>query len=226
MELPPFHMPTPNGVLIHMWERGWLYLKKAGTVILGISILLWVIASYPKKSTFDRDYEGELKRIEQRLIPESGPDAQSMFADEQSEIMRARKSEELAYSLAGRIGHAIEPLLKPMGFDWKIGTALIGAFAAKEVFVAQMGIVYSVGDADEESNALRNRLRSHYSPLIAFCIMLFCLIGTPCMATIAITRRESNSWKWALMQFGGLTTLAYLLTALAFQTGRLFGIGI
>jgi ferrous iron transport protein B len=209
-----------------MWERGWLYLKKAGTVILGISILLWVIASYPKKSTFDRDYEGELKRIEQRLIPESGPDAQSMFADEQSEIMRARKSEELAYSLAGRIGHAIEPLLKPMGFDWKIGTALIGAFAAKEVFVAQMGIVYSVGDADEESNALRNRLRSHYSPLIAFCIMLFCLIGTPCMATIAITRRESNSWKWALMQFGGLTTLAYLLTALAFQTGRLFGIGI
>jgi ferrous iron transport protein B len=88
-----------------------------------------------------------------------------------------------------------------------------------------MGIVYSVGDANEESDALRDRLRSHYSPLIAFCIMLFCLIGTPCMATIAVTRRESNSWKWALLQFGGLTTLAYLLTVLAFQAGSLLGIG-
>jgi ferrous iron transport protein B len=226
MELPPFHMPTFKGVFIHMWERGWLYLKKAGTVILGISILLWVIASYPKKKVFDRDYEGELKRIEQRLLPESKPDVRSMLADKQSEIVRARKSEELAYSLAGRIGHAIEPLLKPMGFDWKIGTALIGAFAAKEVFVAQMSIVYSVGDADEKSDALRDRLRSHYSPLVAFCIMLFCLIGTPCMATIAVTRRESNSLKWALLQFGGLTALAYLMTVLAFQTGSLFAIGI
>jgi ferrous iron transport protein B len=187
---------------------------------------LWVIASYPKKKVFDRDYEGELKRIEQRLLPESKPDVRSMLADKQSEIVRARKSEELAYSLAGRIGHAIEPLLKPMGFDWKIGTALIGAFAAKEVFVAQMSIVYSVGDADEKSDALRDRLRSHYSPLVAFCIMLFCLIGTPCMATIAVTRRESNSLKWALLQFGGLTALAYLMTVLAFQTGSLFAIGI
>ena len=114
-----------------------------------------------------------------------------------------------------------------MGFDWKIGTALIGAFAAKEVFVAQMSIVYSVGDADDESDALRDRLRSHYSPLIAFCIMLFCLIGTPCMATIAVTRRESNSSKWALAAIRRADgTLAYLLTVLVFQAGSLFGIGV
>jgi ferrous iron transport protein B len=224
MELPPFHMPTLKGAFIHMWERGWLYLKKAGTVILGISILLWVIASYPKKTVVDRDYEGDLKRVEMQIAG-SQPNARIALAAKQAEILQARRSEELAYSLAGRIGNAIEPILKPMGFDWKIGTALIGAFAAKEVFVAQMGIVYSVGEADEKSNALRDRLRSHYSPLIAFCIMLFCLIGTPCMATIAITGRESNSWKWALLQFGGLTALAYLLTALAFQTGSLLGIG-
>jgi ferrous iron transport protein B len=113
-----------------------------------------------------------------------------------------------------------------MGFDWKIGTALIGSFAAKEVFVAQMGIVFSVGGVDAKSDALRDRLRSHYSPLTAFGIMLFCLIVTPCMATIAITRRESNSWKWALLQPGGLTVLAYALTALVYQAGSLFLIGI
>jgi ferrous iron transport protein B len=226
MELPPFHMPTLKGVLIHMWERGWLYLKKAGTVILGISILLWVLASYPKKSIFDRDYEGELKQVEQKLLSESDPDVRTAIVDKQAEILQARRSEELAYSLAGRIGYEIEPLLKPMGFDWKIGTALIGAFAAKEVFVAQMGIVYSVGDADEKSDALRDRLRFHYTPLIAFCIMLFCLISAPCMATIAVTRRESNSWKWALLQLGGLTALAYVLTAAVFQIGSLLEIGI
>jgi ferrous iron transport protein B len=113
-----------------------------------------------------------------------------------------------------------------MGFDWKIGTALIGAFAAKEVFVAQMGIVYSVGESNEESEALRDRLRSHYTPLVGFCIMLFCLISAPCMATIAVTRRESNSWKWALFQLGGLTVLAYMLTVFVFQTGSLLGIGV
>ena len=119
----------------------------------------------------------------------------------------------------------MEPLLKPMGFDWKIGTALIGAFAAKEVFVAQMGIVYSVGEADEESETLREKLKNTYTPLVGFCIMLFCLISAPCMATIAVMKRESNSWRWALFQLGGLTLLAYFLTVLVFQAGSLFGVG-
>jgi ferrous iron transport protein B len=226
MELPPYRMPTLKGVLIHMWERGWLYLKKAGTVILGISIFLWAITSYPKKGDFDRNYGGDLKQAEQKLLQESSPDAQAAFTAKQTEIMQAWQAEELAYSLAGRIGHALEPVLKPMGFDWKIGTALIGALAAKEVFVAQMGIVYSVGEGTEESEALRDRLRSRYTPLVAFCIMLFCLISAPCMATIAVTRRESNSWKWALLQLGGLTALAYVLTVFVFQTGSLLGIGV
>jgi ferrous iron transport protein B len=226
MELPPYRMPTLKGVLIHMWERGWLYLKKAGTVILGISILLWAITSYPKKSHFAGDYESDLKKAKQILLSESNPDAQAIFIHKQAEITQARQAEELAYSLAGRIGHTLEPILKPMGFDWKIGTALIGAFAAKEVFVAQMGIVYSVGESNEESEALRDRLRSHYTPLVGFCIMLFCLISAPCMATIAVTRRESNSWKWALFQLGGLTVLAYVLTVFVFQTGSLLGIGV
>ncbi len=216
MELPPYRMPTLKGVLIHMWERGGLYLKKAGTIILGISILMWAITSYPKKSVFDRDYEADLRTAQLSSV--------SVFKEKQAEILQEKQAEELAFTLAGRIGHAMEPLLKPLGFDWRIGTALIGAFAAKEVFVAQMGIVYSVGEADEQSSTLRDRLRANYSPLIAFCIMLFCLISAPCMATIAITKRESNSWKWALFQLGGFTALAYSLTLIVFQVGRLIGL--
>ena len=115
----------------------------------------------------------------------------------------------------------MEPIIKPLGFDWKIGTALIGAFAAKEVFVSQLGIVYAVSDADEHPKALRERLQADYTPLTGFCIMLFCLISAPCMATIAMTKQETNSWWWALFQLAGLTALAYIITFMVYQTGIL-----
>lgn len=221
MELPPYRMPTLKGVLIHMWERGWLYLKKAGTIILGISILLWAMTTFPG---LPDDEAARFERARQVFQTEN------MGEDEKAEQIASIDNEEaeaaLLNSIAGRIGHAMEPLLMPMGFDWKIGTALIGAFAAKEVFVAQMGIVYSVGEADGESETLRDKLKSTYTPLVGFCIMLFCLISAPCMATIAVTKRESNSWRWALFQLGGLTFLAYVLTVLVFQAGTLFGTGI
>ncbi|MBN2396997.1 MAG: ferrous iron transport protein B, partial [Deltaproteobacteria bacterium] len=221
MELPPYRMPTIKGVLIHMWERGWLYLRKAGTIILGISILLWAMTTFPGLSA-DEAARFEQARQEIRAV--------NMTEGERAGALAVADNEEaeaaLRGSIAGRVGRAMEPFLRPMGFDWKIGTALIGAFAAKEVFVAQMGIVYSVGEADEESETLRDKLRSTYTPLVGFCIMLFCLISAPCMATIAVTRRESNSWGWALFQLGGLTLLAYVITVLVFQTGTLLGIGV
>jgi ferrous iron transport protein B len=207
MELPPYRLPTVKSVVIQMWERSWLYLKKAGTVILGVSIVLWFLTSYPKP-------------------PADTAPAAALEATTVEEIENAALADELSYSVAGRIGRAMEPAIAPMGFDWKIGTALIGALAAKEVFVAQMGIVYSVGEADEESEALRFRLRDSYPPLVGFCIMLFALIAAPCMATFAVTRKESGSWKWAALQWGGLTLLAYVLTVAAFQIGSLLGIGI
>jgi ferrous iron transport protein B len=108
-----------------------------------------------------------------------------------------------------------------MGFDWRIGTSLVGAFAAKEIFVAQMGIVFAVGEADETSQGLRAQLRTRYSSLQAFCIMLFALIASPCMATVAVTRQESGRWSWALGQFWGLTVLAWVLTVMVYQVGRL-----
>lgn len=202
MELPPYRIPTFRGLLQHMWERSFLYLKKAGTVILAISIIMWFFVSYPKKENYDID----------KLIASGGT-----FSEQRIEA--AKKTEDLKYSIAGRIGKQTEKFLKPLGFDWKISTALIGAFAAKEVFVAQMGIIYSMDDPDEKPVTLRNKLAQNYSPLTGFCIMLFCLIATPCMATIAVTRRESGSWKWAVMQFVGLTCIAYLITMAVYQVG-------
>lgn len=223
MELPPYRLPTARSVLIHMWERGWLYLRKAGTVILGISIVLWALTSYPKKQVFDQNYDARADKAEIALSQRSID--RETYKDEIQAVEQERQAEELAYSAAGRIGHAMEYAIKPLGFDWRIGTALIGAFAAKEVFVAQLGIVYSMGEADEESASLREKLRENYSPLAAFCMMLFMLISTPCMATIAVTRRESGSWKWALLQLGGLTSVAYVLTLTVYQVGSLFGTG-
>jgi ferrous iron transport protein B len=193
MELPPYRLPTVRAVLIHMWQRAWMYLKKAGTIILTISIILWALAAYPK------------------------PPAESLKGLTPGQAQQA----QLEYSIIGRVGKAIEPALKPLGFDWKIGTALIGATAAKEVFVSQLGIVHAVGESNEEAVTLRDKLIKEYSPLTGFCIMLFCLIYAPCAATLAITRFETRSWRWPIFQFTYLTVLAYILTLLTYQTGRL-----
>lgn len=221
MELPPYRLPTLRGIFMHMWERSWLYLRKAGTIILGISILMWVLTTFPQKQQFSTDFDGQIQAM-QAEAPADDDAAQQRIV----ELAEERRAEELTYTIAGRIGRGLEPVIRPMGFDWRIGTALIGAFAAKEVFVAQMGIVFSLGEADEESPALREKLQQNYTMLQAFCIMLFCLISTPCMATVAVTKRESNSWKWALFQLSGLTILAYVITVAVYQIGSLAGIGV
>jgi ferrous iron transport protein B len=139
-----------------------------------------------------------------------------------AELTRRRAAEDLEYSIAGRIGHGLEPVFRPLGFDWKILTAMVGAFAAKEVFVAQMGIVYSIADGEKGGDHLRAVLARDYSPLVGLSLMLFLLIATPCLATVVVTRKESGKWRYALLQLGGLTAIAYLLSLLVYQTGRLF----
>lgn len=259
MELPPYRIPTLKGVLTQMWERSWLYLKKAGTIILFISIVMWALTVFPQ---FPEDkaeaYTASLPALEQTvsenteklsslgyIIPneENAAEAEANNAKlsdadkaeaeklvavleetngKIDEILFNYSEAELEYSAAGRIGKFIEPVLTPLGFDWKIGTALIGAFAAKEVFVAQMGIVYSLGEVGEDSDALRAKLQENYTPLVGFAIMIFALLSAPCMATFAIVKRESNSWKWAFFQFFGMTFVAYITTLLIYQIGRLF----
>ncbi|MFN2371461.1 MAG: ferrous iron transport protein B, partial [Candidatus Krumholzibacteriia bacterium] len=218
MELPPYRLPTGMSLLVQMWTRAWLYLQKAGTVILGAAVILWFLTFYPKPPA---DY-----------IPPQGFDAApgataGAPAVAYGDITDPDEAQatELAYSIAGRVGRLLEPVLRPLGFDWRIGTALVGATAAKEVFVAQMGIVFAVGEADETSDHLRARLKARYSPLVGFCIMVFALISTPCIATFAVTRQESGSLRWALAQVWGLTTLAWLITFAVYQGGTLLGLG-
>ncbi|HOV91000.1 MAG TPA: ferrous iron transport protein B [Syntrophorhabdaceae bacterium] len=221
MELPPYRMPTIRGILTHMWLRGWLYVKKAGTIILGISILMWLMSTFPGLPAHqEKKFDEERQKIESTYTEEKERSEKIALME------NMRKETQLRYSIAGRIGNIIEPIIRPMGFDWKIGTALMGAFAAKEVFVAQLGIVYSIGEVKESSETLREKLKENYSPLTGFCIMLFCLIGMPCMATVAIVARESSSWRWALAQLIGLTLIAYLITTIVYQTGYFLGVGM
>ncbi|MHC4130976.1 MAG: ferrous iron transport protein B [Planctomycetota bacterium] len=194
MELPPYRMPTFKAVVLHTWRRGWMYLKKAGTVILLISVILWVAMSYPK-------------------LP---AEAKEGLTEKQA------RQTELAHSVIGRVGRFIEPGIRPLGFDWKIGTALIGATAAKEVFVSQLGIVYAVSGGEEQEQTLRQQLQANYSPLVGFCICLFCLVYAPCIVTVIMTRQETGRWGWAMLQFFGLTVTAYVLTLAVYQVGKLF----
>ncbi len=215
MELPPYRMPTAQSLLVQMWTRSWLYIKKAGTLILGASIILWILTYIPRPPA---DYVPPVD------FGQSSVAAGVPYGDLTDPTQRV--AAELSYSAAGRLGHFLEPAIRPLGFDWRIGTALVGAVAAKEVFVAQMGIVFAVGGGDQSSDHLREKLRARYSPLAGLCIMIFALISTPCIATFAITRQEAGSLKWALAQSLGLTALAWIITFIAFQGGTLLKWGV
>ena len=217
MELPPYRMPTVKSMMLHMWDRSKMYLQKAGTIILATSIILYLCNTYPEKTEFSQDYDAQIEAAQEAGAAE---DDETVVA-----LENAKQNEALEYTISGRAGKFLEPVFAPMGFDWKISTATIGALAAKEVFVAQMGILYSEGEADEESEGLRATLSKQYTPLQAFCMMLFALLSIPCLATLAIIKRELNSWKMAVMEGAGLFVLAWVITTIVYQVGSLLKIG-
>jgi ferrous iron transport protein B len=238
MDLPPYRLPTVRAVVTKMLERSGVYLRKAGTLILGISIVMWLIASYPKADGYEVDRQvasGEIVVVEQDAKPQADPAAAGTSMAKESapsavpgaevvtpEVIEERRAaEDLSESFAGRLGRGIEPVIRPLGLDWKVGVALLGAFAAKEVFVAQMGVIYSMGETDEQSTTLREAVAEAYGPIAGFALILFLLIGAPCMATLAVTRRESGSWKWALLQVGGLTAIGYVVALAFYQVAQL-----
>ena len=219
MELPPYRMPTLRSILLYMLERTMMYLHKAGTFILTASIILFLFNTLPEKpkEMYTKDYAAETVKVDQATNlseQEKKSRIQTLSAE--------KEKERLQYSIAGRIGNAMTVVFRPIGFDWKICSALIGAFAGKELFVSQLGILNSFGDAEENATSLREKLRADYTPLQGFCIMLFCLITMPCIATVAVVKRETNSWKWMFFQMIGLTLLAYLITLAVYQIGLLF----
>jgi ferrous iron transport protein B len=195
-----------------------MFLREAGTVILGFTILLWALLSFPKDIQFTQDYEAQ--------ISAAATEAQV------TELTAAQDGERLRGSYGGRLGHALEPVIQPLGFDWKIGVGLIGAFAAREVFVSTMGVVYGVGgDVNEESVTLRERMRSElrddgkpvYTPLVGMSLMAFFALACQCMSTLAVVKRETGGWRWPAFLFVYMTSLAWTVSFIIYQGGRLLG---
>jgi ferrous iron transport protein B len=198
MELPPYRLPRIRDVFMQMIECGGIFVKRAGTIILGLSIVLWFLATYPKAS---------------EDLPQQ---------------------EQLAHSFAGQAGHALEPAIAPLGFDWRIGIGLINSFAAREVFNSAMGVIFAVEDTGDEDSTrlhLRDALRAAerpdgsklFTPLICLNLMVFYVFAMQCISTIAVVKRETNWWKWPLFQLGYMTGFAWFICLVIYQTGHALG---
>ena len=213
MELPPYRLPNLRTVIQNMITRAWLFLKRAGTVILAISIILWALMYLPRAS----------------VDPVPVDTVETVSTEQDAPLP---ESEQLKNSYAGQLGHIIEPVIAPLGFDWKIGVALIASFAAREVLVSTLSIIYNVGkDENEESetliSAVRNAKtddgRTAWTPLTALTLMVFFVLAMQCMSTIAVVRRETNSWSWPLFMVGYMTVLAYVAALITYQGGKALG---
>lgn len=222
MELPDYRLPNLRTVLQNMLTRAWLFLKRAGTVILAISILLWALMYFPRDLAPTQPAASEAAQA----VAANGEQAPAEDV--------VKESEQLKHSFAGKLGHTIEPVIQPLGFDWKIGVALIASFAAREVLVSTLSIIYNVGkDADAESTTLVSAIRDAkrddgrpvWTPLTALTLMVFFVLAMQCMSTLAVVRRETNSWLWPLFMFGYMTVIAYAAAFLTYQGGRLLGYG-
>jgi ferrous iron transport protein B len=234
MELPPYKKPVVRIVMHHMWDRSRLFLRRAGTVILGISILLWFLATYPRSNEIEKAYAFKKQAIE-AAMPAQGPNAEFYAASKKlqlDEIENQTAGERLRHSFAGKFGRAIEPLIRPLGFDWKIGIGIVASFAAREVFVSTMSTVYNVGSAEsEKSDDIAETLKAQrradgkpvYTALVGITLMVFYVLALQCVSTIAIVRRETNTWKWPLFQWTYMGILAWVLAFITYQGGRLLG---
>jgi ferrous iron transport protein B len=219
IELPPYRLPRGKDVLHVMWDKSRHFLTDAGTMILGCSVVLWALLAFPREPTHpSKDYAA---------LAAAAPSAEV-----RQELEREKAGERVRQSYAGRLGHAIEPALAPLGFDWKIGIGLIGAFAAREVFVATMGVVYGVGgDVDAASGTLRDKISAEhrpngapvYTPLVGLSLMIFFALSCQCMSTLAVVRRETASLRWPLFLFAYMTTLAWIVSLGVYQGGKMLG---
>jgi len=300
MELPPYRVPTLRGVIIHMWERGVLFLRKAGTVIFGVCLFMWFLTSFPWNPPYSKDYEALIQEAEKAFQlevaaiaealkvpphklethegfsaflavqrefeamvegPKEGPEAEAAHRWRQKQLARLQQiypdvyplflkyveakterderveelereqaAEKLQRSYAGALGRAIEPIVKPLGFNWKIGVSLVGGILAKEAVVGILGTLYAVGE--EAEAPLRQRLLEDrwpdgskvFTPLVAFSLMVFTLLYVPCVASVAVIYRETNSWKWPLFAMFYTTAVAWIAAFIVYQGGRVLGI--
>ncbi len=257
MELPPYKRPVLTVTLRHIWDRAKLFLTRAGTVILGINIVLWFLATYPKANWLETYQQQKLTTVA-HFFPEtttnfwkdsemtsyleavvSKPGAETNNPSEFGLYSKLRElnsqasGQQLRHSFAGMAGRAIEPIIKPLGFDWKIGIGIVSSFAAREVFVSTMSTVYNVGEVDDDMKTLEQTLKEQkredgrtdvYTPLTAVTLMVFYVFAMQCVSTVAVVRRETASWKWPFFQWLYMGALAWVLAFLTYHGGKLIGL--
>ncbi len=200
MELPPYRFPTFKNIFLQMWNRSVLYIRKAGTLILAISIIMWTLFTFPTNPKLSKDYQTlKLQAKDEKIL---------------NQIENEEAAERLAKSYAGRFGHLIEPILKPLGFDWRLGIALTSAFAAKEVLVATLGQIYALGEVTDDNSSLVEKIRKDpiFNPVTATGLMLFSLLMMPCMATLPVIRLETGSFRWPIVVVVWTLSMAWLIT--------------
>lgn len=244
MELPPYRVPTMYSILKHMWGKGVQYLKKMGGVILIASVIIWALGYFPRNVNYSQNYDSKIAELENNnsTIVDENLDFEKEIAIGELENLKIAEKQEKSY--IGQLGHFIEPVIKPLGFDWKMGVSLITGMAAKEIVVSTMGVLYQRDnnynkqyyslnaqpkELDETENLmtkLRNQTYSNgqkvFTPLIAFGFMIFILLYLPCIATVAAIKKESGSWKWAFFTVFYTTVIAWVASFLVYNIGSLF----
>lgn len=221
MELPPYRFPTLKGLFIHTWERTWQYIKKAGTVILGISILIWAMMTYPGLPK-ERLSHYEQQRAQIQSVHASADKA--TLAEALQKIEAEEAMERLRHSIGGRVGIALESVSRYAGIDWRTNIALIGGFAAKEVIISTLGTAYSLGEVNaEQTTSLSERLAKdpNWNPVVALAVLVFIMFYAPCFVTVICIAKEAGSWKWAVFSMVFNTVFAYVMAVAIYQIGAL-----
>jgi ferrous iron transport protein B len=220
VEMPNYKLPLLKNVGINVLEKTKSFVVDAGKIILAISIVLWVLASFGPNEKFNQAEDIVTTNLEAEGGINAFTDAQAY----QAEIDKLVASQKLEHSYIGYMGKAIEPIVEPLGYDWKIGIALITSFATREVFVGTLATIYSVGDAEEET--IKNRMAGEINPVLGtprfnfasgISLLLFYAFAMQCMSTLAIVKRETNTWKWPMIQLGAMTAIAYMAALIAYQ---------
>ena len=224
MELPPYRMPTGKSIMLHMWEKAKQYLHKMGGVILVASIIIWFLSYFPLHSPEEAEIDRQIAQVEQ--VGELSPEQQETL----SLLEHHKATVHQKNSYIGMIGEALQPILSPLGFDWKMSVSLMTGMAAKEVVVSTLSVLY-VGEADDEGSPQLDKMMKEdtyddgtpvFTPLVALSFMLFVLIYFPCVATVSAIVHESGSWKWGLFVIGYTCLLAWAVSFVVFQAGSLF----
>ncbi len=235
MELPPYRVPMARSVMIHMWERSKMFLKKMGNIILIGSVIVWALSAFPRNITYSKDFSRDIQTLQQQATAEDRQASADFSARSDLEketqasieaIKRNMQAEKIENSYMGRLGKLIAPVFSPLGIDWRGSVALLSGFVAKEIVVSTMGILYAT-EGDTDSEALRTALLSSgMTRLSAVSMLVFVLLYLPCLATMAAIRRELRSWKWMLFSIGYSTSLAWVMAFLVFQGGKLLSLDV